>query len=88
MDLGRAAGQALLTFVDALAAGAIAGLVALFVFPIRWADTSYLAPAIVAAIVTGVFLAVGLALARLGKRPFPATRTAKGIFDRLPWHWG
>ena len=85
MNVGRAVGTAILALVDAMAAGAVAGLAAFLAMPVVFVSTRTQLTILVAAGVTGVVLALALALAGLGQRPFPATRLAKGVLDRVPW---
>jgi hypothetical protein len=84
MRLGRLVGRAILVGLDALAAGALAGLLAFLATPIVWVGDRVVVAAVAAGLGFGVTLAVALALAGLGRRPFPATRLARGALDRLP----
>jgi hypothetical protein len=84
-SIGRVVGLAFLALLDALAAGALAALAAWFLVPVVWVSTRLELSAIAGGLVTGVVLAIALALAGLGRRPFPATRLAKGAIDRVPY---
>ncbi|AGN00596.1 hypothetical protein L593_03225 [Salinarchaeum sp. Harcht-Bsk1] len=83
-SIGHVVGRALLAFLDALVAGSAAALAAWFAVPVVWVSTRLELVALVGGLVTGVVLAVALALAGRGQRPFPATRLAKGALDRVP----
>lgn len=85
MNLWRLLGKAILTGVDALGAGALAGLIGFFAVPVVAVGTRLELALTTGGVVAGVTLAVGLALLGLGRRPFPATRVARYAFDRLPW---
>jgi hypothetical protein len=84
MKLGVIVGRAILVGLDALAAGALAGLVGLLAAPVLWVGDRVVLGLIAAGVGAGVTLAVALALAGLGRRPFPATRLAKTALHRLP----
>jgi small basic protein len=87
MDVGRLLGLAILSLLDAFAAGVLAGLFAWFLVPVVWVSTRVELAVVACGLVAGVVLAVGLALAGLGRRPFPATRTVKVVGRRLPqWY--
>ena len=85
MDPWRLLGRAILAATDAFAAGLVAGLTAFFATPVVWVDDRVWAALTVGAAVAGVTLAVALALAGLGRRPFPATRLATVAWQRLWW---
>ncbi len=84
MKPGRLVGRAILVGLDALAAAALAGVLAFLLVPIVWVGDRVLVAIIAAGIVGGLTLAIALALAGLGKRPFAATRVARTALDRLP----
>lgn len=84
MNVGRLLGLAILSLLDALVAGAFAAVLAWLFFPIVWASTRVELAVVAAGLVAGIVLAIGLALAGLGKRPFPATRTVEAVARRLP----
>ena len=85
MDPWRLLGRAILVATDVLAAGTVAGLTAFFATPIVWVDDRVWAALTVGGAVAGVTLAVALALAGRGHRPFPATRLATVAWRRLWW---
>ena len=85
-SLGRVVGRAFLALLDALAAGAVAALAAWLAVPVLWVSTRVELAALAGGLVTGIVLAIALALASRGRRPFPATRLAKRAIDRVP-HW-
>ncbi|WP_135663975.1 hypothetical protein [Halorhabdus rudnickae] len=87
MNVGRAVGVALLALVDATAAGLLAGFATLWLVPFLWASDAVLVATIVFGVVTGTVLAIALTLAHRGEQPFPATRLALGVLDRLPRWW-
>jgi small basic protein len=87
MNVGRLLGLAILSLLDAIAAGVLAGLFAWFALPIVWVSTRVELAVLACGLVAGAVLAIGLALVGLGKRPFPATRTVKAVGRRLPmWY--
>jgi len=85
MKVGRLIGRALLVLVDSLAAGAAAAFFAYLFVPVLWVSTRVEIAVVAGATVSAVVLAVALALARLGRRPFPATRAVKVAVDKVPW---
>jgi len=87
MDRWRLVGRAILAGLDAMAAGVVVGALAFFLVPVLWVGDRVVLAATAAGLAVGVTLAGALALARLGRRPFPATRLGRAAFRRLPWWW-
>ena len=85
--VGRLVGRLILVVLDACVAGAVAGFVAFLAVPLLYVDDRVVLAGTTAGLTIGVTLAVALGLAGLGRRPFPATRLAKGALDRFPLWW-